>query len=214
MEPVKILLAIEKMTRTFTIPLEVVQDKLKLNPFQIMISIILSARTKDTTTAKICKVLFKKISTPSDLDKMPLSELIKIIHPTGFFNEKARNIKNTAKILTLRPFPKTKEELLDLPGIGPKTAALYLSKVLGTPAVCVDTHVRRISNYLGLNSPESDSAELTEKNLMRIFPKKYWGRINSAFVKFGQNICLPRHPHCHLCSLTESCVYFKKQSVK
>jgi endonuclease-3 len=193
------------MTKGYQIPLEKEQENLRLNPFQMMISIILSARTKDMTTAKVCRTLFKKVKTPADLLHLPIQELLDILHPIGFYNEKAKHIRETAGIISQQGLPTSREKLEKLPGIGPKTAALYSAKVLHQPAICVDTHVFRITNLLLFHKKPSKSAEETTRRLEKMFPKRNWNEINSLLVKFGQNICLPRYPHCNECLFKREC---------
>ncbi len=208
LSPVHILSRIEKMTIPFSIPLEDSQKKIKMNPFQILISIVLSARTKDSTTARVSEKLSKKVKIPADLYRLSFTELESIIHPIGFFHTKAGHLKKISALLLHKPLPKNHEGLLALPGIGRKTAALFLSKVMKIPAVCVDTHVHRISNLIFFNKNISKNTNETEKKLMALFPQKYWSRINSAMVKFGQNICRPRYPRCEKCLLKRYCPYY------
>lgn len=203
------LKSLRKMTKDFRIPLEAEQEDSRMNSFQILISIILSARSKDITTAKVCRNLFKTVKSAEDLLKMPKKDLRKILHPIGFFNEKAKHILQTASLISKQGLPTSKEDLLLLPGIGPKTAALYSAKVLNEPAVCVDTHVFRISNLLLFQDNLSRSTLETGLRLEQLFPKRNWNEINSLLVKFGQNICLPRYPRCERCLFQQHCPFFR-----
>ncbi|MGC8766654.1 MAG: endonuclease III domain-containing protein [Brevinematia bacterium] len=183
------------------------------DPFQILISTILSLRTKDELTYPIANNLFKKISDVKDFAEISIEELEKLIYPVGFYKTKAKNIKNISKIIIEKyngQVPNSLEELLKLPGVGRKTANLVLSVGFGKDAICVDTHVHRISNRLGLVSTKSP--EETEFKLMEILPRKYWREINYLMVGFGQTICKPLKPLCKECELKEICKYYNSKS--
>lgn len=176
------------------------------DPFFILISCLLSLRTKDTISAPVSLSLFQTVKNPHDLVAMPLRELEKIVYSTGFYRQKARQLKALARELIDRhngEVPKTKEELLALPGVGLKTANLVLAEAFGVPAICVDTHVHRISNRLGL--VKTRTPEETEQALQKILPRKYWREWNKLLVMLGQNICTPQSPWCSTCPIRNLC---------
>lgn len=165
-----------------------INDVFGHDPFLMLISCLLSLRTRDVITKPVCMQLFKKVRTPEQLLKMPLAELEKIIYSTGFYHQKARTLKQVSKELIERfhgKVPHTEAELRSIKGIGQKTANLVLGLAFGIPAICVDTHVHRISNLLGL--VHTKTPEQTEKALKKILPKKYWIDYNNWCVKLGQN---------------------------
>ena len=176
------------------------------DPFQILIACILSLRTRDSTTADACRRLFALASDPFSMANLSISRLEKAIFPVGFFRVKSRQIKDLSGRIVLEhegKVPGTMELLLDLPGVGRKTANLVLGLGFGKPGICVDIHVHRICNrwgYVRTSSPEE-----TEKVLRKKLPKKYWIRFNGWLVPFGQNQCTPRNPKCELCPVTGYC---------
>lgn len=165
------------------IPLEVVFN----SPFQILVAVMLSARTRDETTAKVCQNLFKVAPTPQKLNQISIEELTKLLRPVGFYKTKAKYLQTLTHIL-LRDFggkvPSTREELIKLPGVGRKTANIVLGRAFNIPAIGVDTHVHRIANTLGWVKTKTPQA--TEKELTRILPKKYWIKTNQYLVSIGQ----------------------------
>lgn len=176
------------------------------DPFFILISCLLSLRTKDTISAPVSLKLFQTVKNPHDLATMQLKELEKIIYSTGFYRQKARQLKAVARELIDRhngEVPKTREELLALPGVGLKTANLVLAEAFGVPAICVDTHVHRISNRLGL--VKTKTPEETECELQKVLPRKYWREWNKLLVMLGQNICTPQSPRCSTCPIRNLC---------
>jgi endonuclease III len=206
----QVLGKIERMVKSFVIPFENEISREKANPFQILTGIILSARTKDSTTAKVVSRLFQVMKTPADLHELSRQKLESIIRPAGFFRSKARSLHRLANVLLGSPgIPGTREALLKLPGVGRKTAALFLSRVYHKPAVCVDTHVFRISNRILFAHKVSRTPLETENRLMELFPERLWSRLNTLLVKFGQNICLPVGPRCHVCLVRRQCAYYR-----
>ncbi len=179
-------------------------------PFKVLVSTVLSARTRDEKTSKASAQLFKKYSSPKALSKAPLKEIEKLIRPAGFYREKAKRILQLSKELLERfngKVPKNPEDLISLPGVGRKTANCVLVYAFSLPAVPVDVHVHRISNRIGL--VRTGKPEETETELVKIVPKKYWIELNELMVKFGQRKCKPISPKCELCSLPPHCDYFK-----
>lgn len=160
------------------VPLEVFGK----NPFKTLISTILSARTKDEVTLIRSKELFKIASNLEELKKLDQDTIEKIIYPVGFYKTKAKHLKNLSKLIN--KVPKTREELMKLPGVGRKTANLVLNRAFGIPAIAVDTHVHRICNALGWVNTKTP--EETERELIKIIPESYWPDLNKLFVSIGR----------------------------
>ena len=176
------------------------------NPFLVLISCILSLRTKDATSLAASIRLFEHAKTPQTLIALPQKTIEKLIYPTGFYRQKTRQILAITALLIEKyngHVPSTEDELLALPGVGPKTTALVLSVGFEIPAICVDTHVHRVSNRLGLVATKNVSE--TEQQLKQLLPKKYWSEFNSLMVMWGQNICVPISPKCSICPLLPLC---------
>jgi endonuclease-3 len=180
----------------------------RLEPYQILIATILSARTRDGQTAKAVERLFSKAKSLEELAEMSVEEIEDLIKSVGFYRIKARRIKELARILKEKGIPDNFEDLIKLPGVGRKTANIFLSYI-GKPAIAVDTHVHRISNRLGIVNTRNPRE--TEEALKNIFPVDLWQRINYVFVGFGQTVCLPRKPLCDECPVSDYC---KKVGVK
>lgn len=175
-------------------------------PFPILIACLLSLRTRDSTTAGACHRLFEVSRDPFSMAKLSLSRIEKAIYPVGFYRTKSKHIKALSKKL-VREFegkvPDTLQALLNLPGVGQKTANLVLGLGFGIPAICVDIHVHRISNrwgYIRTTTPEKSEVALCEK-----LPKRYWIAFNGLLVPFGQHQCTPRNPKCETCPISEFC---------
>ena len=179
-------------------------------PFSILIGTILSARTKDESTTRIVKDLFKVYKNSKQLANAKIKDVEKIIKSIGFYHVKAKRIIDVAKIIDSKyngTVPDDLEKLVELPGVGRKTANCVLVYAYEKPAIPVDIHVHRISNRLGL--VKTKNPEETEFELMKITPKRLWLDINETFVKYGQNICKPISPMCNVCKITNSCKYYK-----
>ena len=179
-------------------------------PFSILIGTILSARTKDETTTKAVKALFLKYKNPKELANAKIKDVEKIIRSIGFFHVKSKRIIEVAKIIHTKYKDKVPEDLdtlVQLPGVGRKTANCVLVYAFEKPAIPVDIHVHRISNRLGL--VDTKNPEETEQELMKKIDKKYWIDINDTFVMYGQNICKPISPMCDVCKIKKSCKYYK-----
>jgi len=178
----------------------------KQDPFKILISTILSARTRDTNTKEATKKLFSRYNTPQLIATAEVEDLEELIRKSGFYKVKAARIKEVSKII-LEDYngevPKDFEELMGLPGVGAKTANCVLIYAFNIDTIAVDTHVHRISNRL--RWVDTKKPEETEEALKRIIPKKEWKRINRIFVKFGQQICLPINPKHDLCPIEDIC---------
>jgi len=174
--------------------------------FQILISTVLSARTKDAVTRKASRKLFEKASTPRELMRLSPKEIEKLIYPVGFFHTKAKRLPEIARILIDEydgKVPDSLDELLKLPGVGRKTANLVVTVGFGKPGICVDTHVHRISNRLGYVKTKNPTE--TEFALREKLPSRWWIIYNDLLVTLGQNICFPRNPDCEGCPLNEFC---------
>ena len=202
----KVLEILDKEKNKWKAPVVTLVSKRTRDPFQTLVSTILSLRTKDEVTAAATERLLKRVKKPEDLLKIPDEELEKIIYPVGFYRNKAKTLKKIAKILIEKyngKVPDTLEELLKLPGVGRKTANLVLSESFGKDAICVDTHVHRISNRWGIVNTKTP--EETEYALMKVLPRKWWKKYNSILVAFGQTICKPVGPKCNICPIRVYC---------
>lgn len=176
------------------------------DPFKILISTILSSRTRDETTTKVAKELFKVITKPEDLLKFSLPELEKMLYPVGFYKNKAKYLSKLPHVLQAEfnnVIPEEIDELIKLPGVGRKTANLVRATAFNKPAVCVDVHVHRIFNRLGMIRTKNPLE--TEMTLREELPVKYWINFNSYFVAFGQDLCTPRKPKCSECPIYDGC---------
>jgi endonuclease III len=177
------------------------------DPFKVLISTILSARTKDETTAAAAARLFAVAPDAPRLALLPVSRIERLIYPVGFFRAKAANIRRAAELLRdlfAGTVPDTIDELVSLPGVGRKTANLVLTEGFRKPAICVDTHVHRITNiwgYVATGSPEE-----TEWALRAKLPRSQWLDLNKTLVSFGQQICVPASPWCSRCPVADWCL--------
>ena len=183
-------------------------------PFRILIATILSARTKDENTTKAADKLFKLYGTPQKLAKAKVKDVEKVIKSVGFYHVKSKRIIEVANLILSKyngKVPADIDKLVDMPGVGRKTANCVLVYAFEKPAIPVDTHVHRISNRLGL--VDTKTPEETEMALREKIPKKYWLDINNTFVMYGQNICKPISPMCHVCKIRKTCNYFQTKSV-
>ncbi|MDP8260493.1 MAG: endonuclease III [Candidatus Gygaella obscura] len=205
------LALIEKMIADTTVP-SVTQFAEEKDPFIILISCVLSLRTKDKTTISASKRLFHVAKTPQALSKLSLEEIRRLIYPVGFYRNKAKQVREIAKIISEKynnKVPDTLDELLVFKGVGIKTANLVLGLGFNKPAICVDTHVHRISNRL--DWVNTKNAQETLAALESLIPKRKWIRLNTTLVGFGQNICLASSPLCLRCTLNLTCA---KKGVK
>ncbi len=181
------------------------------NPFEVLISTVLSQRTRDESTERASEQLFAKYKTPKQLSQAPLKDIEKLIKPSGFYITKARRIKEISRILIQKyqgKIPEDFDKLIKLPGVGRKTANCVLVYAYRLPAIPVDTHVHRISNRIGF--VKTKTPEQTESELVKIIPREYWVDFNELFVKFGQQICQPIKPLCWKCPIVRYCDYPNK----
>src|SRR6188472_2634930 len=178
--------------------------------FKILIGTILSSRTRDEKTKMVVNNLFRRFKNAKELAEVDIDEIKTIIHSIGFYNVKAKRIKEVSQLIVEKfdgKVPDDIEELLELPGVGRKTANCVLVYGFNKSAIPVDIHVHRISNRLGLVNTKTP--EKTEVYLSHTIRKKHWLRINQTFVMYGQNICTPIKPKCKLCRLKGMCNFYQ-----
>ncbi len=202
---IKTLELLTKATRDSDAPLKEFEKVQTNDPFKVLVATILSSRTKDEVTTEAAKRLFSVAKNLEELSKLSVNEIEALIYPVGFYKNKARFLSALPSALEAfgGKIPSSMDRLLSLPGVGRKTANLVLARAFGKPTICVDTHVHRLSNLWGwvrTNSPEE-----TEKALKELLPKRYWSRVNSVLVAFGQSVCKPVSPMCVSCPLNDWC---------
>jgi len=191
-------------------PIEKLKAQKKGDPLRALICTLLSTRTKDETTAEVCKRLFERVKSLDDLLEIDQKELEGLLYPVGFYKNKAKYLKQMALQIKEEfngEVPNTLEGLLKLKGVGRKVANIVLVEAFGKPAIGVDTHVHRICNRWKLVSTKTP--EQTEKVLTQILPKEYWMDFNRLLVAFGQTICKPVKPKCDVCPIREFCEFVK-----
>jgi len=181
------------------------------NPFQVLIITILSAQTTDRQVDRIAPSLFSRFPTPGSLANAPVGEVEEIIHSTGFYHAKARNIIAASRVLA-KDFggevPGTMGELLTLPGVGRKTANIVLSHAFGLEeGIAVDTHVRRIARRIGLS--DGTNPDRIEHDLTLLYPREIWGTVNTLFITHGRTLCTARNPRCPECPVKRDCRYYQ-----
>ena len=197
---------LKAQNRLFNIPAVTQISNKSRSPFMVLISCILSLRTKDNTTMQASERLFNLARTPEAMKALSIKTIEKVIYPVGFYRNKAKAIKNICKDLVEKynsTVPDTIDELLKFKGVGRKTANLVVTIGYGKPGICVDTHVHRITNRWGY--VKTKTPEETEFALRKKLPEKYWIIINDLLVTFGQNICKPISPLCSQCKLYRYC---------
>ena len=178
------------------------------NPFELLVATILSAQCTDNQVNRVTPGLFNRLRRPQDFAQTPVAEIEGIVRPTGFYRNKARNIKACCQTLVERHggnVPRTLEELVKLPGVGRKTANVVLGAAFDTPGVVVDTHVGRISGRLGLT--KNKDPKKIELDLMRIIPGNEWSDFSLRLIFFGRATCTARKPKCPICPLGPLCPY-------
>jgi endonuclease-3 len=179
--------------------------------FKILITTILSQRTRDENTEKAADNLFSKADTPEKILKLRKKELEKLIRISGPYRQKAKRIKEVSKIILEKyngKVPKTREELLKLPGVGFKTADVVLMYGHGIPSIAIDTHCNRVPKRIGLVD-EKANVEEVKRVLEELIPKKDWYIVNMGLVQFGREICRPINPNCENCPMSKYCYYYK-----
>ncbi len=182
------------------------------NPFQLLVSVILSAQCTDVRVNKVTPVLFGRFPDVRSMSEAPIEELEELIRPTGFFRNKAKNIKAASRIIVERfkgELPRTMEEMVTIPGVGRKTANIVLYNAYGVIAgIAVDTHVKRLAKRLGMT--REDNPIKIERDLMAIVPKKDWGKITYVLINHGRQICKARKPDCRECPVQNICPSVKQ----
>jgi len=186
------------------------------NAFELLIATVLSAQTTDVNVNKATPALFKKYPTAEKLAKAPLEKVEELVHSTGFYKTKAKNIIACAqKLVELYDgeIPRSIEELVVLPGVGRKTANVVLGNAFNINlGIVVDTHVNRISGLLGLT--KNDDPVKIEKDLVKLFPNEHWTLISHLMIFLGRRVCIARRPQCEKCQLQSYCTYFEKKQAK
>ena len=185
-------------------------------PFEMLIAVMLSAQCTDERVNKTTPYIFNKYNTPEAFTNIPIEDLEVLVHPCGFYKNKAKNIKLCASQV-LNNFngivPHTMEELTSLAGVGRKSANVIMLEVFGiAQGIAVDTHAKRISNLVGL-SDEKDPLKI-EQDLLKIFSKNDIKDINHLFVWHGRNTCIARHPKCDICPIKDFCKYYKNKDIQ
>ncbi len=197
---------LENASRSWDVPAVTQVGRRSRDPFQVLISCLLSLRTKDEVTAPASARLFSRARTPQQLLSLPVRSIERLIYPVGFYRTKARRIHQICQHLLgrfLGKVPDRLEDLLTLPGVGRKTANLVRTVGFKKLGICVDTHVHRISNRLGY--VQTKTPEQTEMALRVKLPKRYWIRYNDLLVSFGQTLCKPISPFCSRCPVERYC---------
>lgn len=185
------------------------------SPFEMLIAVILSAQCTDDRVNKTTPDIFSKYNTPESFANMDIQLLESLIHSCGFYKNKAKNIKATSQILIEKynsKVPQTMEDLLTLPGVGRKTANVIMLEAFNNPqGIAVDTHCKRITNRIGLSNEKEP--EKIEKDLLKIFPKKYYYDLNHVLIWHGRKICDSRKPKCEICPISQYCNWFTMQKI-
>ncbi|MBI3725673.1 endonuclease III [bacterium] len=200
------LAKLRELTRTLRVPVVTLAAQVSEDPWEVLAACILSLRTKDSTTAEAARRLFARARTPEATLGLPESELATLIYPVGFYRTKARVLHGLARAIRDEHqgrVPDDLDALLELKGVGRKTANLVLTQAFGKPGICVDTHVHRITNrwgYVRTRSPDE-----TEQALRKKLPARWWIQINQILVAFGQGVCGPISPRCSECPIEASC---------
>ncbi len=192
--------------------LDQLQEQENGEPFKILIGTILSSRTRDEQTTAAVTKLFSKYNNSKEIAKADIEDIKEAISSVGFYNVKAQRIKQVSDIINRQHKGKTPnniEELLELPGVGRKTANCVPVYGFKIPAIPVDTHVHRIFNRIGIFKTKDPLN--TEEMLSKSLDKNYWIKLNSVVVRYGQNVCLPIKPRCNRCTLAKNCKYFKEK---
>ena len=185
------------------------------NPFELLVATILSAQATDVQVNKVTKGLFLVAGTPKDMVSMSIDEMEKSIKSIGLYKNKAKNLLAMSKLLIEDyngKVPETVEELINLPGVGRKTANVVVSNAFGVPAIAVDTHVFRVSNRLGL--ADAKDVNETEKQLMQVIAREDWSKLHHCLIFHGRRVCKARNPICESCAFTGYCKYLKILSKK
>jgi endonuclease III len=192
--------------REFTVPIVTEISRKRRDAFEVLVSTLLSLRTKDEVTREAANRLLDRGRTPAEILAIPEEEIAHLIFPVGFYRTKARNLRNVCSDLIERfqgSVPDDLEQLLTLKGVGRKTANLVITLGFGKLGICVDTHVHRVSNRLGY--VETKTPEQTEMALREKLPEEHWIEYNDLLVTWGQNVCRPLSPLCSKCAIRPNC---------
>ncbi len=181
-------------------------------PFELGVAVMLSAQCTDARVNLTTPSLFARCNTPEDFDKIDIKELEELIHPCGFYKNKAKNLKGYARMIIDKyngKLPETMDELVKLPGIGRKSANVIMLEAFNNPCgIAIDTHAKRVSNRIGL-SKEKEPSKI-EQDLLKVIPKEYLKDVNHLFVWHGRNLCTARNPKCDKCELRKFCNFYSK----
>lgn len=182
-----------------------------VDAWQLLVATVLSAQTTDENVNKVAPVLFERFPSPDELASADPEEVERIIYSTGYYRQKTKSVIALAADISDRfdgEVPENMDDLTTLRGVGRKTASVVLAEVWGVPAIAVDTHVRRVSNRLGLSS-ETDPVKI-ESDLKALYLKKDWAGVSMRFIQFGREVCDAKRPRCWDCPLTDRCPYEPK----
>lgn len=211
----EVIARIGRHNRQYKVPAVTLVARNHHSPWHVLVTTIISLRTKDEVTWKAAQRLFAVAYTPERMLELPERRIAELIYPAGFYKTKATTIKELARAI-LEEYggvvPDEIEELVKLKGVGRKTANLVLIEGYGKEAMCIDTHCHRIPNRLGWIDTKNPTE--TEFALRDLVPRKYWKIFNQAFVTFGQNLCKPIGPRCSECPVSKYCDYYKKVYLK
>jgi len=203
----KALRILRRQIRAWKVPaVGIVAEQAVDRPFETLVSTILSLRTKDKVTEAASRRLLARAPNPEILSSLSVAEIEELIYPVGFYHTKAKNLIETCRALLRNHdgrVPRSMDDLLDLPGVGRKTANLVLTVGFGDYGICVDTHVHRISNLWGY--VKTKTPEETEFALRKKLPRRHWKTYNDILVTFGQNLCVPVSPWCSKCAIAQYC---------
>lgn len=203
----KVIRILKKESKDWDVPVVNFTANATGDPFKVLLSTILSLRTKDETTAGASQRLFEFADTPEEIISLGVEKIRELIYPVGFYRRKAENIVDISQKLVNEYgslVPDDIDELLDFKGVGRKTANLVITLGYGKPGICVDTHVHRICNRLGY--VKTKTPDKTEIELRKKLPKRYWIDLNYLLVAFGQHLCRPVSPFCSSCPVEEYCM--------
>ena len=202
----KVLTILQQEVKKFNVPIVTLVAERTRDPFRVLISTMLSLRTKDEVTTIASRRLFDKATTPDAMLRLSEGQIQKLIYPVGFYKTKAGNIKEVCRIL-INDYeglvPDDIDKLVEFPGVGRKTANLVITLGFGKPGICVDTHVHRITNRFG--HVKTKTPDQTEMALREKLPAKWWIPINDILVAYGQGLCTPISPWCSKCKVEEWC---------
>ena len=177
------------------------------NPYELLVAVVLSAQCTDKRVNEVTPKVFERLPTPEAMASAPIEEIEELIRPTGFFRNKAKNLKRACQMIVKHyggQVPRTMEEMLTLPGVARKTANCVLYSAYGEiTGIAVDTHVKRLAKRLGLT--DYDNPDKIEKDLMELIPKEKWGEFSFALIRHGREICKARKPLCNKCKLSDIC---------